>query len=199
MWFQDVIKTGLIFSLLMLTGCDWFNTREPEEPGGGMNIWTPPVSPRGALDNLTTAYNLHNVDYYMKSFAKPGYAQYEFIFYPDISSGGADTSVFSGWSYDAEYSFISKLFSPDFLPIDSTASLQFTAESEPPGEDMPLYRESYALTVGHTSADLPHQYSGKSEIQFDRDNSGYWVIISWRDEKSGDAPTLTELKSSISN
>ena len=192
------ITIPIIF-LLLFSGCALFESRQPENPAGSANIWTPPANPRDVLDNISSAFELHDGILYMKSFAQEGNSDSGFVFQPDISSASYDSTIFADWDYNSELSFILLLFSPDFLHPDSISSIQFIAESEPPGEILPLYRESYSITINHTLSSLPAVYSGKADIKFDRNHNGDWVIIRWSDEQYGGNPSLTELKSALSN
>jgi hypothetical protein len=189
----------VLLLILSLQNCDWFSTREAEEPGGSSNIWIPPANPAEVLENIDLAFQLHDGILYMKSFAQPGYSDSIFVFHPDVTSPNFDSSIFTDWGYSREQAFIFTLFSPDFLPQDSLISFQFIPEIEPPGEYLPLYREKYNIVVHHTQANLSTEFSGRAEIQFDRNHNGDWVIINWTDEKLEDKPTFTELKSAISN
>ena len=183
----------------MMLNCDMFGTREPENPTGTSSLWIPPANPAGVLANIAEAFQVRDGILYMRSFARPGYSDSTFSFRPDYTSASYDSTIFSGWGYDSEQSFILMLFSPPFLPADSACSIEFIAESEPPGEFLPLYREQYILTIHHTNSNLPAEFSGNANIQFDRNHNGDWVIISWTDETSGESSGITELKSAISN
>lgn len=199
------IKSGLPVviiigsAVLFFTSCGLFETRNPESPEGITNFWTPPVNPADVLENINMAFSLHDASLYMKSFAKPGNADSLFRFEPEISTIGYDTALFTDWGYYDEDAFIRNLFSPDFLPSNAVALIEFTAESEEPGENTPIYRESYNITLQLTDLELPQEYSGKANIRFDRDYNSNWVIISWEDEASGDNPSITKLKSIVSN
>ena len=189
----------IILLVTLFTSCGLFETRNPESPEGITNFWTPPVDPADVLDNINMAFSLHDASLYMKSFAKPDNADSLFRFYPDMSTIGYDTTLFTQWGYYDEDAFIRNLFSPDFLPSNAVAMIEFIAESEEPGENTPVYRESYTITLQLTDLELPQEYSGKANIRFDRDYNSNWVIISWEDEASGDNPSITQLKSIVSN
>jgi len=193
-----ITKILLLSILLTISSCGVFDTREPENPAGSSNIWNPPANPRQVLDNISTYFALRDGVLYMKSFAQPGFADSVYQFQPDYTSPSYDSTLFSVWGYDNELQFILSLFSPDFLPADSLCSIVFNPENEPPGEFYPQYRENYLIELHHTNPGLPSQFSGKADIRFDRNLSGDWVIIEWKDENSGGV-TLTELKSAVSN
>ena len=190
---------ALYVTVVLSFGCGIFETRDPEEPGDNANVWNPPSNPRDVLDNISLAFTLRDGLLYMKSFARESDSDSAFSFYPDAASSGGDTVFFSSWGYEQEQAFIMSLFSPDFIPSDSACSFQFTAESEPPGENMPVYREEYTIIAAHTHDNLSSVFTGKVDIQFDRNYSGDWVIINWWDEQTNDNPTLSELKYVISN
>jgi hypothetical protein len=193
--------TASIFFLIwiiLFVNCELFNPREPEDPSGSSGNWTPPANPREVLENISSSFTLHDGILYLKSFAKPNYIDTAFVFIPDVSVPSYDSTIFTEWDYDTEQAFILTLFSPDFIPSDSSASIYFQAISEPPGEITPVYREKYTLTI-HSTEDLPSEYSGYSDIRFDRNYNSEWVITSWIDEKIEGVPSLTELKSAISH
>jgi len=189
-----IILTGV----LTITGCGIFGTREPENPAGSSNIWPPAVTRRQVLDNISLAFTAQDAVLYMKSFAQPDFADSVFKFIPDYTSPSYDSTIFAAWGYSAEQQFILTIFAPNFLPADSLCSIEFLAENEPPGEDNPQYREHYTIELHHTDSGLPQHFSGRADLRFSRNQSGYWVIIEWIDENSGGV-TLTELKSAVSN
>ena len=197
--YLNTVFFALTATAVFVHGCGIFETREPENPGGSANVWIPPVTPKDVLDNISRAFALHDGILYMKSYAGGGDSDSGFTFLPDISSANLDTSVFTEWDFSREQSFILSLFSHDFIPQDSTAFFQFIYESGTPGENKPVYRESYTIRLGHSREGIPKEYSGNARIQFERNYNGDWVIIRWEDEPSGDAPTFSHLKSVISN
>ena len=184
---------------MLTAGCGIFDTRDPESPTSQTNPWTPPPNPAAVLGNMESAFSARDAVLYMKCFAQPGSSDSTYIYRPDQTSSAYDPILFDGWGYESEQIFISSLFVPDILPLDSACSMEFIPESEPPGEYYPLYSEQYILTIHHTLANVPNQFSGRADVRFDRNENGDWVIISWRDEKIGDAPNLSELKALLAN
>ena len=196
---MKVLMPILILAGGIISSCGMFGTREPENPSGSSSLWNPPANPAGVLENITDAFQVRDGILYMKSYAQPGYSDSTFRFQPDISSPSYDSSVFNNWGYDSELSFMLMLFSPDFLPDDSLCTIEFIAESEPPELNLPIYREQYILEIHHTNNNLPTEFSGRANIQFDLNSNLDWVIISWTDESISGSQSLTDLKSAISN
>ena len=195
--------TGLILIFLtaglLAVSCGIFDTREPESPSSPTNPWTPPPNPAGVLRNIESAFTTRDAVLYMKCFAQPGSSDSTYVFRPDQTSSAYDPTLFDGWGYESEQIFITSLFFPNILPPDSICILEFIPESEPEGEYYPLYGEQYILTIHHTLENIPYQFSGRADVRFDRNDNGAWVIISWRDEKIGDNPNLSELKAVLAN
>lgn len=186
---------GVLF--LSISGCELFDTREPESPVGLSIPREPLLEPQDALDNIIEAFSDRNASNYMYSFASPSNSDTIFRFVPDITSASYDSVVFEDWGYAKEYNFISNLLSNYSIHADSTASISFEADNILPGESYPIYQEKYAIIIGSSNPELPREYSGIANITFDRNNNFDWVIIKWEDERIPDFPSLTDLKISM--
>lgn len=189
----------MILACMVIVSCGMFGTREPENPTGNSNLGDQFADPGEVLANIENSFQFKDGIQYMKSFAQPGYSDSAFSFEPDFSSPNYNSAVFEGWGYDSELSFILMLFSPDFLPPDSLCAFEFIPESEPPELTLPIYREQYILEIHHTNSNLPTEFSGRANIQFDQNSNLDWVVISWSDESISGSHSITELKSAISN
>ena len=192
-----ILISPLLIAACVIMGCGLFGTREPESPTGKSNIWTPPANPQEVLKNISESFSQKDGILYMKSFAQADNSDSGFTFIPDYTSSIYDPTIFEDWKYTEEESFIFSLFAPSFLPSESTATIQFIPESEPPGEICATYYESYNISLHHTNESMDRTYSGRAEISFTRDYTGYWVISKWVDENLGNQPNFTTIKATL--
>ncbi|MDP8240291.1 MAG: hypothetical protein P9X24_14475 [Candidatus Hatepunaea meridiana] len=185
-----------IFIACILTGCDLFTTRTPEEPEEGTNIeWQFPHTPRLVAENLEVAVGRRSSVDYMKSLITGNADIPEFIFEADPNTKSNNPGLFDDWDIECERSFIQSLFSPSNLPLDSLAELtiELTREPIPMGDSAGLSAE-YNLYLGHTRDTAPRQMQGQLSFRLRREEDGGWYIQYWQDERIGGSQCWSDLK-----
>jgi hypothetical protein len=183
----------LIVALLLLSsGCDIFNTREPELPDGGAGTWLQPDTPDRVIRNIQNAISEMNAQNYLRSLGP------DFAFEPTISARAREPSLWSGWALPDEETYFGRLAaSANFLSGHSLQLLDVTENVV--GEDRLVMDANYILTVRHSrsSEDVPTEFQGHLVWSIQRSSEGLWYLQSWADQEAQNQPSWSELKATF--
>lgn len=191
--FFSIITIELVLSLLLLSGCELFSTRDPETPtGSSSGQWQFPTEPAVVLDNLQNAVGRRASVDYMRSF---GIGEEDIlVFLPDPKTVANHPGRLDGWGYYREQKFVESLFNPAVLPLDSIASLTMEITRSSTLADSAEISASYLLHLGHTVENAPIEMEGRTEFLLNRGSDGGWRIHQWTDFRSSGAACLSDLK-----
>ena len=175
-----ITKTPLRLILTVLlaasSGCDIFQTRDPQSPSASTSTYTPPVSPEIVLANLTSAIRDDNVDNYIRCFSDPASRTYEFI--PSQAVRANYPGLFSQWNLESERRYLLNLGTPKY----TSPSLAFTNEQTlTVTSDSVIYNMNYMLTFPHNRANVPRTVQGNMQISIGSDAQHKWSIYRWQD------------------
>ncbi len=177
--------------LLFISGCDIFQTREPEKPITGRSSYTFPATPELVVQNIANSLKEKNLQDYMSCFVDSAYSQksYRFIATPGAT---ARYSFFSKWTLKSEESYfnnvISKLSSTEIIDISIT---KVTAEAI--SADSVQYIWQYSLQIPRKNASAM-KYDGQMRFTMIPDNRSAWVISTWDDIKADNGSGWSDLK-----
>jgi hypothetical protein len=101
------------------------------------------------------------------------------------------------WDYDKEISHIASLLSQGTLPADSALLLVFTSRTETFLGDSAEITTRYELAAGVALAGVPHRMAGTADFVLGMGSEGYWQIRRWRDSRTEDENTWSDLKSLV--
>ncbi len=189
----SIFAIGLVLSLLLLSGCELFSTRDPETPtGSSSGQWQFPTEPAVVLDNLQNAVGRRASVDYMRSF---GIGEEDILgFIPDPKTVANHPGVMDGWGFSREQKFVEALFNPAVLPLDSIASLTMEIIRETALADSAEISANYTLHLGHTVDNAPVEMEGRAEFMLNRGSDGGWRIHQWVDFRSSGAFCWSDLK-----
>ncbi|NQU04522.1 MAG: hypothetical protein HQ568_00405 [Calditrichaeota bacterium] len=179
---MNIIRLISLSLLFVLSGCELFSTRAPEDPEGSTGGWRFPASPGIVTNNLEVSIGRRsNVDY-LKSFISEEVDSVYFIFNADPESAANSPGVFDGWDINSERSFIESLFGN--IPLDSLSELTLTIREERPiSSDAWQLSADYELHVGHLRDEAPRYMEGALDFELIRLDDGGWFISSWSDQR----------------
>jgi len=188
-------KEKIIFLLLFIVffeGCDLFNTRTPEQPDQPRANYEVAVSPEILLKNFTNALAEKNVQNYLNCFSDSAFSGKEYQFIPSAGSSSLYPVLLDGWSKKSEEQFFNNLLShiEQDLPITFTKSNENSSFS---GDNSIVYTASYFLVVPHND-EIPKNFEGELQFNLIRDSRQVWTIYLWRDIKSSQNASWSELK-----
>ncbi|MFZ5433427.1 MAG: hypothetical protein ACOZB3_06605 [Calditrichota bacterium] len=188
---RHILEFGIAAAVITTGGCDLFSTRDAETPGGGRSTWETPREPQDVLTNLTAAIFERNTVNYLRSFDADG-----FLFQPDPFALSQHPNL-EGWAYDDESAHATRLFSEGTLPQDSIIFVVFSAtETNFMGDSVEVHTQ-YDFSAGVTLAGAPRRMAGTADFYLHMGREGYWAIYRWRDSRTEDQSTWSDLKSVV--
>ncbi|MFN5309337.1 MAG: hypothetical protein ACK5C0_07770 [Candidatus Kapaibacterium sp.] len=185
----------LILCTLLISGCDIFTTRTPENPLNAGGIFTPPTSASLVIENLLNAIKEKNTENYILCLADTTRnARQSFQFYPSSDVSARFFTLFSQWSLTNERQYILSLFSKlpnDEIPLLSLTKNRFDVITP----DSAIFVSDYELTANHSITSAPTKVKGILRLTLIPDRTGLWSISRWTD---GNVETGSELQSTWS-
>ena len=184
----------IIATLLFLTSCDVFETRNAEAPDQSRSNYQPASEPEIVIQNLINAFADKNGDNYLKSFSEGAFSNKIFTFLPSSSALSRFQNVWPNWNRDAELQYFNNMKTsvPDELPV----TLTFSNSSTSVFGDSLKYTAQYFLNVPQRTTD-PLIFEGNVEFNMERDSRSVWVIYLWKDNAIEDKPSWSDLKGSV--
>lgn len=185
------MRIVLITLALWLTGCELFDTRQPEDPEGARGSWEVPISPEDVLTNLTLAIFERNATNYMRTFPPDSF---EFIADPSVvqqQPGLAD------WNRADEQAHVNSLFGEGVLPRDSIAFVVFSAIEQTILGDTAHVTAHYELTMQVAIAGAPGLMAGEAQFSLKIGDQGYWEIRRWSDRRTEELASWSDLKALV--
>jgi hypothetical protein len=174
-----------------LAGCSLFRTRDPETPDTTHHTWNTPRVPADVLNNMRYAIFERDVVNYLRTFEPSSFA-----FEADAVALSHDPSL-ANWNYDAESRHVTRLFSEGTVPTDSLLVAVFGTPDETLLGDSAVVRVHYDLTAGLALTGVPHRLAGTADFYMRLGREGYWQVYHWRDSRTENQNTWSDLKSSV--
>jgi|SRR5690554_3043103 len=178
---MKLLSGSVILTVLFLSSCGLFETREPEEPVGKINWNHYPITPFQTLDNLKYAYDYNeNIDRYGAILSS------DFEFYFD-SQDVQDYNLPAYWGKDIETEMRS------LIDKNMDLDLQIIEEKEDiiQSDNAVLYRD-YDLVLARENT--TSFFSGSFTLYIRREGDGLWRIYRWEDFRTDSDPTWGRLK-----
>ncbi len=186
-------KVVLLFLfLLFFSGCDLFNTRDPQKPDQPRSNYKLAVTPEILLENFTNSLAEKNVQNYLNCFSDSAFAGKEFQFIPSADANSKYPALFQDWSKKSEEQYFNNLIShiSQDQPITFTKSNEQSSFS---GDNGIVYSASYFLVVPHND-EISKNFEGELQFTLIRDSRAVWTIAQWQDIKSSQNSSWSELK-----
>jgi len=179
----------LILSLLILEGCDIFETRDPKPPNNPRSNYKTPVEPKDVINNLKNSFSDKNANDYKMNFSSGSpLVSRNFNFVPS----GNVLSIFPNeWNVDTEFQYFNNLITrtSQDLPI----ILSFSNESYDIRADSAIYTAEYFLSVPDPNSGSKI-YDGNLRFMMKTDINNAWVIYYWEDIAKSGSMSWSELK-----
>ena len=191
--------TATLVLFLLLAGCDLFTPREPEPPLNNSDpyAWRPPTSPEIVLENLSSAFPAHKLNYHLDVLSNNPEPDPTFSFFPDQGVASSQPGIFDTWGYIEEENFITKLFQA--LDDDGLQHLDWQVEQLSPIDDRYEIIANYQLTLSYleSRAPLPVELSGQATLTLVQNTDLLYEISTWQDLKSDTLPCWSDLKTLV--
>lgn len=184
--------------VVLIQGCDLFNTRTPQKPSETGSSFVPPTSPSIVIDNLTNAISELNTENYISCFVDSTFSTYRFLFQAAQGTQTAYGALFHDWNISSERTYFNNLRSR--IPTGGESALIFTdARFESIQADSAVYTATYTLIVQHTVQGVPQQAQGTLLFLMSLDRNNNWAIYRWIDNKTGNDFSWSDLKARFSS
>jgi hypothetical protein len=183
---------AVIFLLLLLGGCDLFQTRDAQKPDQPRSNYQIAVTPDLLIQNLINSLKDVNLQNYLACFSDTSFSGKSYLFYPSIGAASLYPSFASPWDKKNESAYFTNLISR--IPSDVPVTLVITNTNSSQLGDSIIYSASYTLNVPFTDSSIPSLYQGDLKFSMIRDSRLVWSIYLWLDIKSTQSPSWSELK-----
>jgi hypothetical protein len=171
-----LIFTGI--SLLLITGCSIFDTRNAEPPDtGNTGVFMQPDRPEVVLDNLISAVENLNTVNYLRCLTEPSF---EFI--PSSSALNSSPEIWTNWSIDAERTYFNNMRAASENTRGHRLSLSNISTELSSSNSRQIFA-NYSLTILHNRSNVgvPTMITGRFALQVEMSEDGLWAITSWTD------------------
>ncbi len=190
-------KVSFIVLLIIFSGCDIFETRDPENPNTPRTNWIPPTTPKLLLSNLKNAMDDKSTENYLNCFVDSTLTGKSFSFIPTSEGFTLFPLLFSNWTLANEKSYFENIKSK--LKENSSFYLSYFNENEGTitGDSL-TYSSDYTIFLDHGVVDVPKDYQGHLQFTLIRNSRGEWAVSFWKDSRLNEFPTWSELKGRFS-
>ncbi len=194
------MKLKFFILATLLTSCNLFSTRSPEEPDSGNISFPPPTTVEILIENFSNSIKFKRIDNYSDCFLNQG--DKSFSFTPSQSVYSAYPSYFSNWDYEAERRYFQSLVSS--LNNESEISLSMSNSAyNYISPDSTHYTAEYALSVPFTNSTIGNEFRGKIQLTIVPLDNGTFRLSRWYDSPIGSSdsslPTWSLLKARYYN
>jgi hypothetical protein len=191
----------LVVFVLLLSSCDFFNTREPENPNSSDSQYLPQTSAESVISNFIKSFSERNTEYYLSTLIeKAKFPNNEFAFYPTSEALNQYPSTFDIWNLTNENQFM-QMFKTK-LPTSKKINLIFSNPKSDFHSDSSVYVYDYYCELDSSISPIPNKYSGIIQLVILKNQNGQWAISKWYDFKKNNdtiVNTLSILKGKLSN
>ncbi|MCX7611294.1 MAG: hypothetical protein N2043_06875 [Ignavibacterium sp.] len=187
------VRSALFFLIIFsLVSCDLFNTREPQAPVQGRSNFIPPTEPQIVIQNLKNSFLDKNVQNYLACLVDTIFVNKKFKFLPSSEAASSFAFLVLDWNISDERKYFNSVVSK--VPKDFPISLNLNDENYSSlTADTLVYTASYFINVPHSSSE-PKNYAGNVQFNLVRDSRSNWSIYYWKDTRSSNLPSWSELK-----
>jgi hypothetical protein len=161
---------SIFFLLLILSGCDWFSPRTPEQPWDEESRWQEPISPSITILNLKNAFEDRNIINYTNSLS----TEFQFLGDP-ADSPSVPPGSFIDWSRDVEIEVTTKIFNTFGVSIEVYLE---DSLKDSTGTDATFY-EVYNINL--ESLDSTITTTGIAQFSLELGSDNLWSIVEWSD------------------
>src|ERR1039457_4144968 len=131
----------IIFFLLLMGGCDLFQTRDAQQPNQSRSNYQLAVTPDLLIQNLIYSLQDINLQNYLACLSDTSFGGKPYVFNPSSEAASLYPSFASPWDKKNESSYFTNLIAR--IPSGLQATLNLTAPSSSPQGDSLIYTASY--------------------------------------------------------
>lgn len=169
----------LFFLSILVSSCNIFSTRNPEEPDNGNITFLTPNSPNIVIFNLNNAINEKNAENYITCLTDSSNVNLPFNFLPSANANSTFLGTFDNWTTFSEKTYMLSLISN--MESFQKPLLNFTNSKLDLFPDSAIYTSNYELQCEHKLESFPKLFQGNLRFTIVKNNNGLWYIKRWYD------------------
>lgn len=182
-----------LIGLIILSGCDIFDTRVAEQPSQPRSNFINAVKPEDVLTNMVNSLQDLNSKNYLACFTDTSFSNRQFSFAASSTALSQFPQMAEGWGKNEEAQYFLNMINRISDEKQITLNLSNPLFGSPQGDSL-IFTASYSLSVPHNEKNIPTVFEGDLSFNMLRDSRKIWSIYFWRDTKSNELPTWSELK-----
>lgn len=191
---SKILAVLTLVNLLVLSGCELFETRPAEPPdSGNVGVFLQPDRPEVVLDNLISAVENLNAVNYTRCLITTG-----FRFNPSNAALNSSPEIWASWSVDDERTYFNNLRAAATNTSGHRLSLT-NISTELSSNDSRQVFANYTITVLHnrTNQGVPSTINGTFALRLQLGEDGLWTISEWTDISNGGEYSWSDLKAAF--
>jgi len=193
------LATTILLLIILISGCELFTPRDSEPPIGSSDpyAWKPPTAPETVLENFSSAFPAHKLNYHLDGLSFDPDGDAGFVFFPDQGVAVSQPGVFDAWGYDQEENFITKLF--QVLDENDLQRLDWTLVQSSSLEDRHEIIADYEISFAYveTRGALPDKLGGQATLTLVQNTDLLYEVSVWQDLKNDTLPCWSDLKTLV--
>lgn len=190
---------SIVILFIILTSCELFTPRDSEPPidSNDPYAWRPPTAPEIVLDNFSSAFPAHKLNYHLDGLSNNPEGMLNFMFVPDQGVAVSQPGIFDNWGYIEEENFITQLF--QILNENDLQRLDWTIQQSSSLEDRYEIIADYELSLSFeiNRASLPSLLRGQATLTLIQNTDQLYEVSVWQDLKSDTLPCWSDLKALV--
>ncbi len=171
-------KLFVIILILLLSSCDIFETRQPEDPNTGRTDFVTPTTPDILFNNLMSSLKEKVVENYLQCLVDPTLSTEQFLFISSASSM-QNYPALSTWERESERQYFNNLKTS--VSDESPILLELFNEFQNVQGNTANFQYDYRIVITPIDEAIPTEYRGTAIFNIQLDTRNYWVISSWED------------------
>ena len=179
-------RQPLLLLLVLVSACDVFVPRDPEDPVGQAGTWNQPVAADVVVENLKSAIIELNASNYRRSLDA------NLVFEPSAVAEARDPSLWASWSSAQENSYFTTMVEAARDQMGHRLQLEDIATEL--GDTRYVMDAQYLLVVLHGRESIPDTVQGRLLWEITQSASGLWSLSRWTDQGLGNSPSWSDLK-----
>jgi len=180
-----------LFLVFLFSGCDIFNTRDPEKPDQPATTLVTATDPQQLIDNFTDAIANVDLDNYLACLSDSLVSGKNFVFAPSNEASALYPLLATNWDLRSEKQYFTNMKAK--LSTDAKITISFSNVFLSPSGDSAVYTASYFMNVPHNDT-FSKIFQGDIKLKLFRDSRLIWRIYYWQDIKSSSSDNWSELK-----
>jgi hypothetical protein len=180
----------IILLPLVISSCELFSTRTPEEPETGGTGYIPPTSYDLVIENLKNSIKERNLNNYLLCFSDSSFTGIsEYVFTADPLISAQFQGIFAEWNIESEGKYFTSLMTN--VLEETSPSVSFSNVEYKNFNDSIVFTGTYYLNLDLANDLSNETYSGSTRIVLKNSTTGFWYITSWYDFQSDNSNALS--------